>query len=47
MRKGLIACVLLSILGIFMWRTPNQPQAADITLPGAKFNSLSYAPYQA
>ena len=47
MNKGLIACVLLSILGIFMWRMPNQPQAADITMPGAKFNSLSYAPYQA
>jgi exo-beta-1,3-glucanase (GH17 family) len=47
MKKGLIACALLSILGIFMWRMPNQPQAADITMPGAKFNSLSYAPYQA
>ena len=47
MRKGLFACALLSLLGIFMWRMPNQPQAAGVTMPGAKFNSLSYAPYQA
>jgi exo-beta-1,3-glucanase (GH17 family) len=47
MKKGLIGCALLSILGFFLWATPNQPQAGDVTMPGAKFNSLSYAPYQA
>jgi len=47
MKKGLFACVLLSLLSIIMWRLPNQPQAAGVTMPGAKFNSLSYAPYQA
>lgn len=47
MKNGLIACVLLSILGILLWRLPNQPQAADVTMPVSKFNSLSYAPYRA
>lgn len=47
MKKGLLACTILSLLSIFMWHMPNRPQAADITMPSAKFNSLSYAPYQA
>jgi exo-beta-1,3-glucanase (GH17 family) len=47
MKKGRIACGLLSILGFYLWGMPNRPQAADVTMPGAKFNSLSYAPYQA
>jgi exo-beta-1,3-glucanase (GH17 family) len=47
MKKGLLACALLSILTIFMWASPNQPQAGDVTMPPGKFNSLSYAPYQA
>jgi exo-beta-1,3-glucanase (GH17 family) len=47
MKKGLFACVVLSILGFFLWGTPNQPQAGDITMPATKFNSLSYAPFQA
>ncbi|MDR3683520.1 MAG: hypothetical protein P4L11_07315 [Geothrix sp.] len=47
MKKGLIACVLLSILTFFCWATPNQPQAGDVTMPVGKFNSVSYAPYQA
>ncbi len=47
MIKGLSACVLLSLLTIFLWRAPNQPQAGDVTMPAGKFNSLSYAPYQA
>jgi exo-beta-1,3-glucanase (GH17 family) len=46
MKTGLIACCLLSILGYFMWGMPNQPQAADVTMPAAKFNSLSYTPYR-
>ena len=47
MIKPLIACVLLSLLTFAMWANPNQPQAGDVTMPAGKFNSLSYAPYQA
>ncbi|MGE4481296.1 glycosyl hydrolase family 17 protein [Acidocella sp.] len=47
MIKGLSACVLLSLLTFFLWKTPNQPQAGDVSMPAGKFNSLSYAPYQA
>jgi exo-beta-1,3-glucanase (GH17 family) len=46
MKTGLIACCLLSVLGYFMWGMPNAPQAADVTMPAAKFNSLSYTPYR-
>ena len=47
MIRGLLTCLLLTGLGLFCWRAPNVKQAADVTMPGAKFNSLSYAPYQA
>ncbi len=47
MKQGLIACVLLSLLSIVLWALPNRPQAKDVTMPDAKFNSLSYAPYRA
>ena len=47
MKRGLIGCALLSVLTIFLWAAPNQPQAGDGTMPAGKFNSLSYAPYQA
>jgi exo-beta-1,3-glucanase (GH17 family) len=47
MKRGLFGCLLLSILGIFLWAMPNQPQADDVTMPAQKFNFLSYAPYQA
>jgi exo-beta-1,3-glucanase (GH17 family) len=47
MKRGLLACGLLSVLGYFLWALPNQPQAADVTMPVAKFNSISYAPYLA
>ncbi len=47
MKRGLFACVVLSLLGFFMWGLPNQKQAADVTMPTGKFNSVSYAPYQA
>jgi exo-beta-1,3-glucanase (GH17 family) len=47
MIKGLCACALLSILTVFLWQTPNQPQAGDVSMPAGKFNSLSYAPYRA
>lgn len=47
MIKALIACLLASLLTVLLWRAPNQPQAGDIGMPTGKFNSLSYAPYQA
>jgi exo-beta-1,3-glucanase (GH17 family) len=47
MKKGLIGCLLLSVLTYFLWAGPNQPQAGDVTMPAGKFNSLSYAPYRA
>jgi exo-beta-1,3-glucanase (GH17 family) len=47
MKKGVFACALLSVLTILMWAAPNRPQAGDVVMPAGKFNSLSYAPYQA
>ncbi len=47
MNKGIIACIVLSILTFLFWKAPNQPQAGDVTMPAGKFNSLSYAPYRA
>ncbi len=46
MNKGIIGCVLLSILGILMWSLPNKPQAADVTMPPGKVNSVSFASYR-
>lgn len=45
--RGLVGCALLSILTIFLWSSPNRPQAGDVTMPQGKLNSLSYAPYRA
>ncbi|MDE8342483.1 MAG: glycoside hydrolase, partial [Acidocella sp.] len=47
MKKGIFGCVVLSLLGFVMWSMPNKPQAGDVTMPPGKFNSVSYAPYQA
>jgi exo-beta-1,3-glucanase (GH17 family) len=47
MKNGLLPCALLSVLTFLMWASPNQPQAGDVTMPVGKFNSLSFAPYQA
>jgi exo-beta-1,3-glucanase (GH17 family) len=47
MIKGLFPCAVLSLLTFFLWSMPNKPQAGDVTMPAGKFNSLSYAPYQA
>jgi len=47
MKPGLIFCVLLSFVTVFMWFGPNQPQAGDVTMPLGKINSVSYAPYEA
>lgn len=47
MKKTVIICLLASLLTIFLWWIPNRPQAGDVVMPAGKFNSLSYAPYQA
>src|ERR1700722_3384928 len=47
MKKGLISCLVVSVLTVFLWSASNRPQAGDVTMPNQKFNSLSYAPYQA
>jgi exo-beta-1,3-glucanase (GH17 family) len=46
MNKGIIACIVLSLLTFMFWKAQNQPQAGDVTMPAGKFNSLSYAPYR-
>lgn len=46
MTRGLIGCALLCILTYFLWAAPNQPQAADVTMPAQKFNSFSYTPFR-
>ncbi len=47
MKRGLLACALFMVLTFLLWAGPNQPQAGDVTMPAGKFQSLSYAPYQA
>ncbi len=47
MKSGLLFSVLLSLLTAYMWYSPNRPLAADVRMPPGKFNSVSYAPYQA
>ncbi|HVE22449.1 MAG TPA: glycoside hydrolase [Acidocella sp.] len=47
MKRGLLACALLSALTFFLWAGPNEPQAGDVTMPAGKFQSLSYAPGRA
>lgn len=47
MIKKLLACLLASLLTVFLWWVPNRPQAGHVGMPDGKFNSLSYAPYQA
>src|ERR1700723_4801596 len=44
MKRGLLACALLSALTFFLWAGPNEPQAGDVTMPAGKFQSLSYTP---
>lgn len=46
MIKALAGCVLLSCLTVLLWWGPNRPQAANVSMPLGKFNSLSYAPYR-
>lgn len=41
---------LLSIFGLItlaLWYGPNRPQAGDVTMPEARFQSVSYAPFRA
>ena len=47
MIKIFFACLLASLLTVCLWWVPNRPQAGDVRMPAGKFNSLSYAPYQA
>jgi exo-beta-1,3-glucanase (GH17 family) len=47
MKRGLLACALLSVLTFFLWTGPNEPQAGDVTMPAGKFQSLSYVPGRA
>ena len=47
MKNGYFGCAILSILTILLWAVPNKPLGGDVTMPAGKFNSLSYAPYQA
>ncbi|MBV9735623.1 MAG: glycoside hydrolase [Acidisphaera sp.] len=37
----------LAAMLVLLWWWPNRPQAADVTMPDAKFNSISFAPYRA
>lgn len=46
MKPGQIACLMLSLFTLYMWYSPNRPQAGDVTMPAGKLNSLSYTPYR-
>lgn len=46
MKTGHFACLILSLLTLYMWYNPNRGQAGDVTMPGGKLNSLSYTPYR-
>jgi len=46
MKTGYIACLMLSLFTLYMWYSPNRPQAGDVTMPTGKLNSLSYTPYR-
>ncbi len=37
---------MLSLFTLYMWYSPNRPQAGDVTMPTGKLNSLSYTPYR-
>ena len=37
---------LLGLLSVAVWYLPNRPQAGDVTMPDARFNSVSYAPFR-
>jgi len=37
--------LLLAAIVVLGWYLPNRPQAADVAMPGARFNSLSFAPF--
>jgi len=46
MKSGPLACALLCLFTLYMWYSPNRPQAGDVTMPPGKLNSLSYTPYR-
>ena len=38
---------LFSLLTVLVWYGPNRPQAGNVTMPDARFESVSYAPFRA
>lgn len=38
--------ILLGLLTIACWYWPNRPQAGNVSMPDARFNSVSYAPFR-
>lgn len=38
--------LLLAALTVAAWWWPNRPQAADVAMPAARFNSVSFAPFR-
>lgn len=46
MKPGYLACILLTLFSLYMWYSPNRPQASDVAMPSGKLNSLSYTPYR-
>ncbi len=47
MKNRLTGCVVFSVLTFLLWAAWNKPYMVNVTMPPGKFNSLSYAPYQA
>ncbi len=45
-KPGYLACIMLSLFTLYMWYSPNRPQAGDVAMPAGKLNSLSYTPYR-
>jgi exo-beta-1,3-glucanase (GH17 family) len=43
-RLPIILLLILATLAVWYW--PNRPQAANITMPDARFHSVSYAPFR-
>jgi exo-beta-1,3-glucanase (GH17 family) len=38
--------LILAVVVTLAWWWPNRPQAADVAIPAARFNSVSYAPFR-
>jgi exo-beta-1,3-glucanase (GH17 family) len=44
---AMLTMIGLALLTLLVWYAPNRPQAANVTMPDARFHSVSYAPYRA